>query len=291
MSETWTVKRLLEWTTDFLKKQGCDSPRLDAEILLAATLSCQRIELYTNFDSEPKEEQRTKYREYVKRRSVGEPVAYLTGQKEFFSLPLRVDRRVLIPRPETELLVNEAIDLIRRKRGSASAQSTWIHVCDVGTGSGAIAIALAKQVSNCRITAIDVSEDALELARENAARHGVADRIEFRQSDLFSCVEGIFEVIISNPPYISRLEYEQLDRGVRDFEPQGALLGGEKGTEIIERLISQAEKHLESGSPLLLEVSPMIALSVADLLQQRNWSAIQILKDNAHLQRMVIGRR
>jgi len=284
-TETWTVKRLLEWTTDFFKKKGVETPRLEAEILLSTAMKLKRIELYTNFDSEPQEPQRTLFREYVKRRGAGEPVAYLVGFKEFFSIPLKVDRNVLIPRPETERLVLETLDALTGFAGKDVSPA----ICDVGTGSGAIAVAVAKNwpknVKPGKIVAVDISPEALAVAESNAKNNGVADRIEFRRSDLLDSVAGPFDVIVSNPPYVSASEYEALPDDVKKFEPQLALLAGPQGDEIIARLIGQAADKLVPGGRLLIEGSPMIAEAVAKRLD--GWNDVQILKDEAGLQRFI----
>lgn len=284
MSETWTVKRLLEWTTDYLAKNGRSSPRLEAEILLAKSLACQRIELYTNFETEPTEPQRTAFREYVKRRAAGEPVAYLVGHKEFYSLAFQVDRSTLIPRPETEQLVVEAFDELKTR------QAPDPLICDVGTGSGAIAIALVvnmkKQKIPGRMIAVDLSGPALKIARKNGETHKVSDRIEWVESDLLEKITEPIDILVSNPPYVSASEYENLDAEVKNYEPQSALLAGEKGTEIIARLISQAADHLAPRGRILIELSPMIAGQTVPLFDTGIWNEIRLLKDFAGLNRI-----
>lgn len=290
--DTWTVKRLLEWTTDFFKGKGIESPRLEAEILLSTAIGVKRIELYTNFESEPNEAQRTRFREFVKRRGAGEPVAYLVGFKEFFSISLKVDRNVLIPRPETERLVLETLDILKTFPPDATPK-----ICDVGTGSGAIAIALAKNwpktlgtVSGAsKIVAVDIEQKAIFVAQENAVKNGVANRIEFAVSDLLHEIEGSFDVIVSNPPYVSATEYENLPVDVKNYEPKTALLAGPSGTEIIEKLIGQATKKLASGGWFLVEGSPMIVDNVAALLD--DWTDVRIVDDDMGKPRFVIGRR
>ncbi|MDR2117217.1 MAG: peptide chain release factor N(5)-glutamine methyltransferase [Planctomycetaceae bacterium] len=286
--ETWTVKQLLEWTTDFFKKKGIEMPRLDAEILLSSAMKIKRIELYTNFNTEPTETQRSLFRDFVKRHSIGEPVAYLVGFKEFYSIPLKVDPNVLIPRPETELLVLETLDVLK----TFSDNSAPV-VCDVGTGSGAIAIALAKNlpksIKQTTILAVDINSNALKIAESNAVLNGVDNQIEFRCSDLLANVTETFDVIVSNLPYISQTEYETLPDHIKNFEPQQALLAGPKGTEIIERLTAQLSEKLNSGGYVLLECSPMIASSVANLFA--NWNSVQIIKDNAGHQRLVLATK
>ncbi len=286
-AETWTVKRLLEWTTDFLKKKGVDSARLEAEILLAAALNIQRIQLYTDFDKEPSEEKRTVFRDFVKRRGTGEPVAYLVGFKEFYSLPFKVDRRVLIPRPETEQLVLETLDYLKTLPPGSQPM-----VCDVGTGSGIIGVTVAKHwpktLGSPQVVAVDMSSDALDVAAENAKKLGAA--VQFRQSDLLAAVDGPFDVIVSNPPYISASEFETLPNDVKNFEPKLALLAGPNGTEIVQRLIAEATPKLKKGGRMLLEISPMIADRVAAMFNT-DWTDVAVLIDLAGLKRIVAATR
>lgn len=259
-NEPWNIGRLLTWTTDFLRGKGADSPRLDAEVLLAHARGCQRIELYTSFEEEPAEEVRTVFRELVQRRAEGAPVAYLVGHREFFSLSFQVTPDVLIPRPETEQLVVRTIDLSKSLAVS--------HIADVGTGSGILAICCAKHIPNSQVTALDISPAALEVAAANSKKHGVSDRIEFLQSDLMAgCkADAHFDLIVSNPPYISTAEMAALDGNVRNHEPHLALDGGAEGTEVIERLIPQAAQRLNPGGWLLIEVSPHNAERVEALV-------------------------
>lgn len=286
--ETWTVNRLLAWTRDFFKKKGIEKPQLESEILLAHAMNIKRIELYTAFESEPTESQRAAFRDFVKRRGSGEPAAYLTGTKEFYSLLFHVDRNVLIPRPETEDLVLKTLDIINE-----SSEMTTPVIADVGTGSGVIAITLAKRLlqnqSAGKIIAVDISEKALQVARNNAALHGLDTRIEFHQSDLLDQISETLDIVVSNPPYISQSEYERLPVDIKNYEPKEALLAGVKGTEVIERLIPQAAAHLRPGGHLLMEVSPMIAKTVTELLE--GWMNVHILPDSANRQRIVYGQK
>lgn len=246
--ETWTVGKLLTWTTDFLRKKGSESPRLDAEVLLAHVLQCERVRLYTSYEEEVGERDRSAYRELVRKRAEQAPVAYLVGRKEFFSLPLKVSPAVLIPRPDTETVVVEFL-----ARFSASA---GVRAVDVGTGSGCIAIASAHRHPGARFLAIDRSPEALAIARENAERHHLSDRIEFRQGDLLAPVQqdGPFDAILSNPPYIPTDEIDRLEPGVRDHEPRLALDGGPDGLRVVDRLIAQAVPLLKPGGHLILEI-------------------------------------
>jgi len=291
-AEQWNVKRLLEWTTDYFKKNGSESPRLEAEILLAASLGWQRISLYTNFMKEPSEEERTRFRVFVKRRAAGEPVAYLVGHKEFYSLSFEVTPDTLIPRPETEHLVVEALDRLAKNTTQATPHMTP-HVVDVGTGSGAIAVAIAKNAPKCRCTAVDVSAAALEVAKRNAAKHAVADRIAFLESDLLGAFPEtpMFDLVVSNPPYVSEREFEQLPPDVKNYEPKLALVAGEDGTAIIRRLTEQAASRLFEGGSLLIELSPMISQRIAEMLRGQHWHDVHLLRDLAGHERIVVAKK
>ena len=298
----WTIGRLLTWTADFLRERGADSPRLDAEVLLAHARGCPRIALYTAFDEPASEELRTQFRELVKQRAAGKPVAYLVGHREFFSLSLDVTPDVLIPRPETEELVVRALDLLKEPRPADSETGDAAQrrpqgaprVLDVGTGSGAIAVCLAKQHPTAQVTAVDVSPAALAVARRNAEKHDVAQRIEFLESDLLAAVDaGVqFDLIASNPPYVTTAEMAQLDGDVRNYEPHLALDGGEQGTAVIERLIAQAAPRLAPGGWLLMELSPMIAARVEQLLDTApGLQRRETLKDSNGLARVAQAQR
>lgn len=258
--EPWTVGRLLQWTTGWLTERGSDSPRLDAEVLLAHVRGCQRIQLYTAFDELVADEPRGRFRELVKRRGAGEPVAYLVGGREFYSLPLAVSSAVLVPRPETESLVVRVLDLCRPLPSP--------RIVDVGTGSGAIAIALAKHLPRAELAAGDLSAAALAVARANAERHALADRIEFVESDLLAAapLAGPWDVIVSNPPYVREDEFAALPRDVREHEPRAALVAGPRGVEVIERLVAESVGRLRPGGWLVLEAGPTIAAEVEGIL-------------------------
>ena len=210
----WTIKALLAWTTDFLAKKGIESPRLEAQILLAHVLKCNKVDLLVRYDEQPAEADRTRFRELIHRRVAGWPVAYLVGTRDFYLLSFEVSPAVLIPRPETEMLVLEALGYLK--------PLTAPTVLDLGTGSGCIGISIAHQKKDARVTAVDVSPDALAVARRNAAKHGVADRIDFLQGDLFAPlnVEKRFDLVVSNPPYIAPDEFPSLAADVRDHEPR-----------------------------------------------------------------------
>jgi release factor glutamine methyltransferase len=287
-TETWTIGRLLQWTTMYLAERGSPSARLDAEVLLADARGCRRIELYTAFDDTAAEPVRTAFRELVRRRAEGTPVAYLVGRREFYSLAFRVTPDVLIPRPETEFLVIALLDRIKQRAANGP-----VEIADIGTGSGVLAVCAARHVADCRVTAIDISAAALAVARTNADEHGVRDRIEFVESDLFAGVpaDRRFDFVISNPPYVTTAEMEQLSPEVRRFEPRLALEAGPRGTEVIERLVPQAAERLNPGGWLLIEVSPMIEPAVVALLAaDGRFTMAPTMKDLAGLPRVVQAR-
>ncbi len=286
MAEEWTVRRVLDWTTAHLKQHGSETPRLDAEILLAHARTCRRIELYTRFDEPLTDAQRAVMRDLTKRRAKSEPVAYLVGHREFFSLDFRVTPDVLIPRPDTETLVVELLDAARPLESP--------RVLDLGTGSGCIAIAAAVNHPSARVTATDLSETALAVARENAGKHAVSDRIRFLQGDLFAPLGGDeqFDVIASNAPYIADGERDTLQNDVRRYEPHTALFAGPIGTEVLFRIIDQAAARLVSNGALILEISPEQAAAVRARIESNGaYQDIHVTKDAAGLCRVVRARK
>lgn len=290
-AEAWTVRRILEWTTGYLKEHGSASPRLDAEVLLAHARGCSRIQLYTAFDEVLTDAVRGKMRELVKRRAGAEPVAYLVGYREFFSSRFRVTPGVFIPRPETETLVIQALD---RLKGIASPK-----VLDLCTGSGCVAISIARSLAAAHVTAVELDLATLEIARQNAIDLGVSDRIEFLQGDLFAALAsdkarvGLrpFDVIVSNPPYITSAEIPTLQRDVSQHEPHLALDGGPEGLDIIRPLIKQSPDHLPPGGWLLFEISNDQGEAVRRLLEaDGRYTSITIVADSAGLPRVACGR-
>jgi release factor glutamine methyltransferase len=287
--EEWSIGRLLTWTADYLKKQGAESPRLDAEVLLAHARGCQRLDLYTAFAELASDAVRATYRELVKQRAAGKPVAYLVGRREFYSLPFHVTPAVLIPRPETEFLVIEVLDRLKQQNHPEAAR-----IVDVGTGSGAIAISIARHAPTAQLLALDLSPAALEVAQRNASELGVAERVEFRESDLLAAAatDQPFDFVVSNPPYVSESEWSGLAREVRDHEPRLALVGGADGTDLYARLVPQAAEILRPGGWLILEISPQIQHNVEQLIQaDGRFDRVGVTKDLAGLARVVHGRR
>lgn len=260
-ADRWTIRRLLTWTTEFLTKKGAESPRLDAEVLLAHVLQWPRVQLYTRYEDDPGEAPRAAFRDLVRRRAEGTPVAYLVGRKEFFSLPLTVSPAVLIPRPDTETVVVEFLALMKDHESPRAV--------DVGTGSGCIALACLSRHPSARFVAIDLSPDALAVARGNAERLDLASRVDVREGDLLEPVrsDGPFDAILSNPPYIPTDDIPGLEPGVRDHEPHTALDGGPDGLRIVARLISAAPALLRPGGHLILEIGSAQEAPVRALIE------------------------
>lgn len=279
---------MLEWTTNHFNEAGSDSSRLDAEVLLSEALQCQRIELYTRFAEVPAAEPLAKFRDWVKRRAAGEPVAYLVGHKEFYSLRFKVTPATLVPRPETEHLIVAALEVCKEFEQP-------IRIIDVGTGSGCIAVTLAKQLEKQNvIAATDISLDALAVARENAEAHSVDSGIRFYEGDLLGALpEGSNPVhlIVSNPPYIGRCEMDTVEATVKDYEPETALFAGEKGTEIIQQLVPQAEKMLLPGGYLIFEASPTVMDECEAIVNQSALEFVEVIKDYAGLKRILVAKR
>ncbi|MGN6110810.1 MAG: peptide chain release factor N(5)-glutamine methyltransferase, partial [Kofleriaceae bacterium] len=246
---TWTTLSVLDWTTQRFTDAGIASARLEAQLLLAHVLGCSRVQLYTGFDKPLAEPELAGYRELIKRRLAGEPVAYLLGEQEFWGLPLHVDPAVLVPRPDTETVIEVAVARLRARPDPAAA----ISILDLCTGSGAIALALAKELPNARVVATDVSPAAAAIAARNAERNQLADRVEIRTGDLFAPVAGErFDLIASNPPYIASAVIPTLSREVRR-EPVLALDGGPDGMAFYDRICGAAGAHLVPGGALVVE--------------------------------------
>ena len=248
-SEPWTIGRLLTWTTDYLRQHGADSPRLDTEVLLASACGCERIDLYATFHELPDEAARGKFREFVRRRAEGTPVAYLVGHKEFYSLNFHVTPAVLIPRPETELLVATVLDLIKQ-----SPPRETIQIADVGTGSGIIAICLAKYASSCHVTACDVSQPALEVAKRNVRDYQLEKSVDLVQSDLLAgAADREFDYVVSNPPYVDEQDMAGLADEFR-HEPTLGLASGRDGLDSVTTILHDASRFLDNDGVLLVEV-------------------------------------
>jgi release factor glutamine methyltransferase len=285
--QAWTIGSLLNWTAGFLAQKGCESPRIDAEVLLAHALGCKRIDLYGLRHAEAADDDvRKRYRELIRRRVEGCPVAYLVGRKEFFSLEFDVGPAVLIPRPDSEVLVMECLALAKPLGAP--------RILDIGTGSGNLPIAIAKHHPGAKVTAVDISPDALAVARRNAERHGVANRITFLQGDLFAPVPPgqTFDFILSNPPYIAEPDLPNLPPGVRDYEPRMALAAGPDGFAIFDRLIAGAADFLPPGAWLIIEIgAPQEAHARAKITANPAYALSPTIRDFSGHPRVVRAKR
>jgi release factor glutamine methyltransferase len=281
VKKSWTILEVLQWTCDYFAGQGIENPRLDAERLLGDVMDLDRVGLYLNFDRPLLPEEREKYRKLVARRAEREPLQYILGFTEFWSLPFKVSPAVLIPRPETEILVAEGIKKARPRAG----------VLDLGTGSGAVAVALARERSDIRVTATDISAEALGVAAANARDNAVESRICFLRTDFSLSCPGTFDLILSNPPYVSAAEYDACMLEVKDYEPQQALLGGKDGFDCIRAVVQSSAAALASRGWLLLEVGAGQADAVIELLHQRGLRETFKRQDYAGIARVVGGQR
>jgi len=287
-TDQWTIKRLLEWTTEHFNKVGYENARLDAEVLLAEALKCERIMLYTRFGEVPPDDSLTKYRAWVKQRIAGEPVAYIVGHKEFYSLSFAVNSSVLIPRPETEHVVVEALEVAKE------ITDRPLRIIDVGTGSGCIAISLAKHIDQCKIAAIDISADSIVVTRKNIETHEVGDKVKCFTGDLLEALptgSQPVHLIVSNPPYIGRFETETVEDSVLKYEPELALFGGEKGTEIIQKLVNASEPMLLPGGRLIVETSPTVFDECLQIVESSGLELEKSVKDYAGLRRVIVAKK
>jgi release factor glutamine methyltransferase len=280
------VRDVLNETARNFAIAGIPSPRLDAEVLLSFCLECDRLEFFKNPEKIISKKKLTVFQEIISRRLQGEPVAYITGCKEFWSLVLEVNSTVLIPRPDTEVLVEEALQVCQ------AIDSGEIKILDVGTGSGAIALALAKEISHAAMVATDISASALETAKKNARNGHLDARIDFRCGNLFEPIDDFFDIIVSNPPYISDEEYEKLPAGVKNYEPPEALLAGPQGMDFYEEIISRAPEYLKKGGWLLLEIGATQEASVGRIIAASgHYKDITIRNDYAGRPRVIKARR
>jgi release factor glutamine methyltransferase len=281
-----TVRDILNESTKSLAAADIPSARLDAEVLLSFCLGCDRLEFYKNPDINISETKLTLFRNLIARRLQWEPVAYITGRKEFWSFALEVNSSVLIPRPDTEIIVEEALGIYR------NFTSLPLRILDIGTGSGAIALALALEIAGAKVVATDISMAALNLAKKNANSMGLKERIDFRQGNLFEPVDGLFDIIVSNPPYIAANDYEELPVSVKVFEPREALFAGVSGLEFYEKLIYSADGFLQKNGWLLLEIGAKQEAGVRGIIKGSGfYDSIEMRTDYAGLPRVIKARR
>ncbi len=286
----WTIQKLLNWITEHFTENAIDSPRLSAEILLSYVLELTRIELYTQFDKPVTKPKLDQLHALVKRAAQKEPVAYLTGTTEFYSLQLKVNKHCLIPRPETELLVDRAVEFLRTRSGRQL-------VCDLCTGSACIAVAIAANVPAARIIATDICDSALMVAEQNIEKHQLKDRIKLLQGDLFEPIipqldTEKFDLVVTNPPYVSIGEFQQLDKNIKDYEPASALLAGDDGLDICRRIIARANQFLKSDGALFMEIGCVQGPAVKQLLENtKSFNHISMEKDYQDNDRVVIAKK
>ncbi|MEN8128210.1 MAG: peptide chain release factor N(5)-glutamine methyltransferase [Planctomycetota bacterium] len=288
--ETWTIKKLLEWVSEYFADKGVDSPRLSAELLLCDVLGLERIQLYTLYDRVVQPPQLAALRAMVKRAGEQEPIAYLVGRCEFYSLPLTITPDCLIPRPETEGLVEKAVHFLREREGTQ-------HVLDLCTGSGCIAAAIAKNVEDSKIVATDLSDAALKVAAENMEKLKLTERVKVLCGDLFDpIIEGLdaarFDLIVSNPPYVSEAEYAALDKNVKEYEPANALLAGADGLDVYKRILENVDDFLKPDGVLMMEIGYAQGPAIRELLENSGvFKTITIEKDFANNDRIAIAQK
>jgi release factor glutamine methyltransferase len=277
----WTIALVLKWATDDFRSKKIDAPRLDAEVLLAHALGTTRIQLVIDAMRPLQADELGRFRELVKRRRGREPVAYILGQREFYGRAFRVDPRVLVPRPDTETLVTVALERTRDRSQS-------LRALDLCTGSGCVAITLARELPTSRIHATDLSPEALVVARDNALRLG-AYNVSFREGDLYAAVEAgqRFDLIVSNPPYVPAGDVPHLMADVREFEPRVALDGGADGLALVRRIVADAPRVLVPGGRIALEVGSGQAGDAAAILEARGFRTIATSRDYARIERVV----
>jgi release factor glutamine methyltransferase len=278
----WTIEAIVRWATDDFRGRGIDSPRLDAELLLAHALGATRMQLIVDSKRPLSPPELARFRELVKRRRVREPVAYLLGEREFYGRKFRVDKRVLVPRPDTETLVEVALKRTR-------ARSMSMRALDICTGSGCVATTLGRERVTAHVLATDLSDDALAVARDNALRLG-AYNVAFKRADLFAGLgKGPFDVITANPPYIPSAEIATLDADVRNFEPRGALDGGADGLDLVRRVVDGARALLDDGGILAVEIGSGQAGEARACFERSGYVEVETARDYAKIERVVSG--
>jgi release factor glutamine methyltransferase len=279
-----TILESINLAAGYMEKKGVESARLNAELMLSHILGCKKLDLYLKFDKPLKENEVIKFREFLKRRGDQEPLQYIVGDVEFFGLTLKVDKNVLIPRPETELLVEEIIN--------NTSKETAISILDIGTGSGNIAIALASNIPLSEVTTIDVSAEAICLAKKNAEDCGVSGRIKFVNSDILSCqlqFEDKFDIVVSNPPYVSKSEYAGLQPEIVKYEPAGAVTDGGDGYKFYEKIITYAKEFLKPGGLLYFEMGKGQSEKISALFNATGFNNVIVKQDYSHIDRIIYG--
>ncbi|NOX66994.1 MAG: peptide chain release factor N(5)-glutamine methyltransferase [Chlorobi bacterium] len=282
-----TVLESINLSTDYLEKKGIDSARTNAELLLASILKCKRLDLYMSFNRPLSDAEKIKYREYISRRGTFEPLQYIVGDVEFYGITLKVNKSVLIPRQETEILIEEIINAVNHE--------DEIKILDIGSGSGNIALALAKNLPNAEVIGIDVSEEAVELAKRNAELTDLSTQVKFSKLDIFdfdiSEAKDKFDIIVSNPPYVSDEEYQTLQKEIIEYEPSLAVTDSADGFKFYEHITNISKTLLKDGGKLFYEIGKGQAEKVISILEQNGFSDIKVKKDYAEIERVVSGVR
>jgi len=285
MSEILTVLQATRLSEEYLRKKGISEPRANAELLLAGILNCKRLDIYLQFDRPLNEKEKALYREYLSRRAAGEPLQYILGETDFFGLKFKIDSSVLIPRPETELLVEEII--------KDNAGKKELRIFEIGSGSGNIAIALRKNLSDAEVLSIDISAAAVRIARENARLHSVSEYVRFEKADIFddSFVENLhnFDIVVSNPPYVSAKEFDQLQKEIREFEPKEAVTDFGDGLSFYKRILELADKIMKSEGQIYFEIGHGQAEYVSALLTEKGFEKVEVKNDFNGIARIVKG--
>lgn len=290
MTEPWTIQKLLNWITDYLTQKKVDSARLSAELLLSDVLGMKRIELYMHFDKAVEQAKLDTLRGLVKRAGENEPIGYLVGRTEFYSLELAVCPDCLIPRPETELLVERAIEFLRTRTGNQ-------HILDLCTGCGCIAIAIAKNFPDAKVIATDISDGALSVAAKNIQKHKLEDKITLLAGDLFEPIirqldAPAFDLIVCNPPYVSEPEFEKLDKNVKEYEPRLALHGGFDGLAVYRRIVDQVNNFLKPDTAVMMEIGYAQGSAIRHLLESTGlFASVTIEKDLSNNDRIAIAKK
>lgn len=278
-----TVLDSIKLSTEYLEKKGVESPRINAELLLAHILNCKRLDLYLAFERPLSEEEVSLYRSFLKRRGEFEPLQYILGSVEFYGLPFNVNSSVLIPRPETEMLVEEIINHYK--------ETNELNILDVGTGSGNIAVTLAHNLPNSRITATDISKEALKIAEKNSVMNRTENQVNFVLSDILSdeLIGNNFDLIVSNPPYVSIKDYEELRPELKVYEPRKALTDDSDGLIYYRAITSRAHRLLKSKGRLFYEIGKGQAEEVKNILEESKFTLIQIRNDYLNIERVISG--
>ncbi|MEN8194442.1 MAG: peptide chain release factor N(5)-glutamine methyltransferase [Bacteroidota bacterium] len=280
-----TVLESINLSTDFLEKKGIESARTNAELLLASILNCKRLDLYMSFNKPLSEKEKVTYRNYISRRGKFEPLQYIVGDVEFYGLTLKVNNSVLIPRQETELLVEHIVNSLNK--------DNEVEILDIGTGSGNIALALAKELPNSEVLGIDISDDAIKLANENAELNDLSSRVNFRKLDILNLKESEmdeqFDIVVSNPPYVSDEDYKTLQKEIVQYEPPIAVTDNSNGYKFYEHITELSSKILKKGGMLYYEIGQGQSERIVNILEKNGFSEINVKNDYSDIDRIVCG--